>query len=360
MPDFVSIERALETLRDNPQLLQQERGRYNDPPPPYAESQGSTQLESPEPESNELPRRKDRTQLIKQHNASRPYNQLRAHVQEEMNRLWKADPRVSSRGLMPIALYDKPAREAVKKSWIEQGIWDDGWERSEIWYWKHEVPLEPELGTATATNADDGCLQRQQQQQRREASRPYHQFIHQIGKERERIEEEKGSKVDVNTEAYNHVKSVWVKQMIWDERWGILPGMSWKHEEPLEDEEEEEDHSAQANPRNVRFGSDTAPQASESNRPRHAAGDRVQTSLFQRVNLGRPADEPPNEDMPRQPLMNMSLSPVRSRKTSQQPSLSSPPRRSERLRPMDTSKPQGVQKGQPSRVATRKTKRKKT
>lgn len=72
----------------------------------------------------------------------------------------------------------------------------------------------------------------------REASRPYHQFVFQISKERERIEHEsksaEGSSVaDINTRAYEVVKNTWTKRGIWNIQWGILPGMSWKHEEPL-------------------------------------------------------------------------------------------------------------------------------
>jgi hypothetical protein len=41
---------------------------------------------------------------------------------------------------------------------------------------------------------------------------------------------------DINTRAYENVKNTWTKRGIWNRRWGILPGMSWKHEEPLEEE----------------------------------------------------------------------------------------------------------------------------
>lgn len=41
---------------------------------------------------------------------------------------------------------------------------------------------------------------------------------------------------DINTTAYENVKNTWTKRGIWNKRWGILPGMWWKHEEPLEEE----------------------------------------------------------------------------------------------------------------------------
>jgi hypothetical protein len=41
---------------------------------------------------------------------------------------------------------------------------------------------------------------------------------------------------NINTRAYENVKNTWTKRGIWNGRWGILPRMSWKHEEPLEEE----------------------------------------------------------------------------------------------------------------------------
>jgi hypothetical protein len=45
--------------------------------------------------------------------------------------------------------------------------------------------------------------------------------------------------------AYENVKNTWTKREIWNRRWGILPGMSWKHEGPLG--EESANGPAQAN-----------------------------------------------------------------------------------------------------------------
>ncbi len=36
--------------------------------------------------------------------------------------------------------------------------------------------------------------------------------------------------------AYEIIKNTWTKQGIWKTRWGILPGISWKYKEPLEEE----------------------------------------------------------------------------------------------------------------------------
>jgi hypothetical protein len=79
------------------------------------------------------------------------------------------------------------------------------------------------------------------QEREREASRPFYQFVYQVSEECERIQEESAdggdtNTADINTRAYEIVKSTWTKRRIWKTRWGILPGMSWKHEEPLEEE----------------------------------------------------------------------------------------------------------------------------
>ena len=65
--------------------------------------------------------------------------------------------------------------------------------------------------------------------------------MYQISKERERIQEESTNgegayAADINTRAYENVKNTWTKRRIWNGRWGTLPGMSWKHEEPIIEE----------------------------------------------------------------------------------------------------------------------------
>jgi hypothetical protein len=71
-----------------------------------------------------------------------------------------------------------------------------------------------------------------------EASRPYHQFVYQISKERERIQDESANEegtdaADINTRAYEDVKNTWTKRGIWNGRWGILPGCRGNMNGPL-------------------------------------------------------------------------------------------------------------------------------
>ncbi|PGG99051.1 hypothetical protein GX51_06468 [Blastomyces parvus] len=77
----------------------------------------------------------------------------------------------------------------------------------------------------------------------REASRPFYQFHYQLSREREKIQREEAGTVltptatpspDINTKAYERVKATWIRRKIWNIKWGIIPGMVWKHEEPLQ------------------------------------------------------------------------------------------------------------------------------
>lgn len=67
-----------------------------------------------------------------------------------------------------------------------------------------------------------------------EASRPYHQFLYQISKEREWIKDELLYKqstgfIDIDAMAYEAVKKHWMEDKIWNPQWGELPGMTWMH-----------------------------------------------------------------------------------------------------------------------------------
>jgi hypothetical protein len=119
--------------------------------------------------------------------------------------------------------------------------------------WKHEEPLELESRSETDTDAESlprplsifGIPQKQLQpkprqpksdvekrriaeqrvvqEREREASRPYHQFVYQISKERARIQEESANgegadAADINTRAYKNVKNIWTKRGIWNRR----------------------------------------------------------------------------------------------------------------------------------------------
>jgi hypothetical protein len=273
-------QRALAGLEGNPQRLDHERIRFDSSPPPYISDRSgtTTRSQSPNPPNEEQRRRQERrVQLGRERIASQPYNQFSAQTSEERDRLLEASLNGIRRLPVGSNTY-KMARENVKKRWVEQGIWNNKWNEMASGRWKHEEPPELESESKTDSEAESPPLfsflpeqpqpkprrpksdnekrriaeRRAVRESEREASRPYRQFVYQISKERERIQEkpengEGADAADINTRAYENVKNTWTKRGIWNGRWGILPGMSWKHEEPLE-EETADGPAPQANP----------------------------------------------------------------------------------------------------------------
>ena len=282
------VHRALDGLEADPFGLDHARTRFSQPPPSYVSNPSgtTTRSASPEPPNDEQRRREQREQrfqrrrkLMDERAASLPLQQFDAQVDEEKKRIWNANPRTNWMSKIPIAgTEEKQAIETIKERWAEQGIWKDGWDEMAagrgymgVGKWKHEEPLELESESETDTEAESppptfsifGVPQKPPQpklrrpksdderrqiaerraiwEREREASRPYYQFIYQISKGRERTQDEStngegADAADINTRAYENVKSSWIKRGIWNTGWGILPGMSWKHEEALEEE----------------------------------------------------------------------------------------------------------------------------
>ncbi|CAG8959870.1 hypothetical protein HYFRA_00013142 [Hymenoscyphus fraxineus] len=286
---LVRAHTALEGLEGNPRQLDRERQRFSQSPPSYTSDPSGTVTRpaSPIPPSEEL-RQQRRMQLAGEREASLPYNQFEQQVEEERKRIWDAD----LHGTQRIPLGSDPytiATEVIKKRWIEQGIWKNTWNKFAAGRWKHEEPLEieseseSELETAGDLETETSrapplfflvpkpelkprqpksdaekrrtAERRVVREREREASRPYHQLIYQISKERERIQGEFANDggadiADINTRAYENVMNTWTKRGLWNKKWGVLPGMSWKHEQPLEEMVREEmgDDPVPANP----------------------------------------------------------------------------------------------------------------
>jgi hypothetical protein len=266
---LVRAQRALVGLEGDPLRLDRERQRFGHSPPPYTSNPSgtTTRSASPNPPSEEQRLRQERRrQLAWDRMASEPYKQFEHQISDEKKRIMEADLN-QTRCLRVGDNPDKFAYENVKKRWVEQGIWNNKWNQFADGRWKHEEPLELESEPETHPEVEPSPLfslspkqpqpkprrpksddekqriaeRRVIREREREASRPYHQFIYQISKERERIQEESengegADAADINTRAYKNVKNIWTKRGIWNGRWGILPGMSWKHEGPLEEE----------------------------------------------------------------------------------------------------------------------------
>ena len=256
---------ALSVLEEDPQRLDHSRRRFSDSPPSYSscQSRNSTLSQSPNPPSDEQRREEERRwQLIEACRASIPRKQFLDQCTEESERVLKG---IKDRTLdITIGTnFHQIARDNVKNRWVEQGIWNEKWNRMADGCWKHEEPLELESESETEPRSvfsfsieqprlrqrrpksDEEKWQMAQRRARlereREASRPFNQFIYQVSKERERTQDETGNRKamattapDINTTAYEAVKNTWIKRNIWNRSWGTLPGMFWKHEESVE------------------------------------------------------------------------------------------------------------------------------
>lgn len=222
----------LSALAQDPAALEQARQRFSDPPPSYRShiSQPSTRSPSPRPQqTRESQRERDRRrwELETEHRASCAFHRYRSEKYIEMQRLQKARPWV--RDLRDL---DEEAGQIVKNRWKEEGIWNDRWTGlRDMHYWAHE---DPELAASRAEAS--------------EATRPFQQFFHHVSNQRSLLlsgypsyhRDPRGTSLfptldetrpgpirpDINTEAYSRVKEAWTKIGIWDDRWGVLPGLT--------------------------------------------------------------------------------------------------------------------------------------
>ena len=140
---------------------------------------------------------------------------------------------------------------------------------------RHAVSRRSKAGKKPAHIADRQPFRKREH----DASRPFYQFFDQVSRERERIQDEMNlsgshspafyglkartathtpadevpaqgisdverattqTPADIYTCAYERVKDTWVRTGIWNRKWGILPGLSWKHEKPLQEMLDEE------------------------------------------------------------------------------------------------------------------------
>ncbi|CAG9945524.1 unnamed protein product [Clonostachys rosea f. rosea IK726] len=207
-------------LFESPERLDREGGQSSEPPPPYRSRsshnpdlfRGSNLFPSPEPPSEEQRLRDERRflegqrlrdeqrlleeqrlrenrkwELMEEHRASFPCNQFLDEWIEEMDRIEEASQNQTDSDPIERRFL---VWENVKTRWVEQGIWNEKWtDVSEMVRWKHEEPLELESESEDDLAAE-GEPRRLVREREREASRPFHQFVYQVSKERERIQDE--------------------------------------------------------------------------------------------------------------------------------------------------------------------------
>jgi hypothetical protein len=245
--DLDAADHALAALAENPELLERARARF-EPQYYYSLPPGTPTDPACSPD-----RLSPASELQQENNASLPQNQFNAQVDKEMQRLGDAGHGLSHEvRLGPQKARRHAAQESVKARWLEQGIWRKEWggQGRLLGPWKHEVPdgdwNMPSNPLETQTQGPESDEAACREEHEREASRPYHQFIYHVSKERERILDGMrhpdqdpaapgdvapiSAPSDISTTAYKRVKAAWVHHTIWDAKWGVLPGNLWKHE----------------------------------------------------------------------------------------------------------------------------------
>ncbi|EEP79878.1 predicted protein [Uncinocarpus reesii 1704] len=296
VPQVIEV---LQQLEDDPQRLALERDR--EPPPPYQSSGETTQPPTPGPPV--IDEYAQRCKRRKAHYRSQPGIQFDSQTYREHKRIiYQLDRcRSGRKQTLPFDQsmdLQANAENNVRSRWIEQGIWLDAWgpawpEGSEPmttrWRfsrhrpdrfpepggrWGHEKKPEEQPDSAPEPQEDQqskyhgsvflsGASKPEQSKaavedsasppQPRdsaeasprdpEASRPYYQFLAQISHEREWIKDELEYKrtrtFDIDAMAYESVKKNWIEDGVWDSEWGDLPGMTWRHEYPMENEADE-------------------------------------------------------------------------------------------------------------------------
>lgn len=220
---------------------------FNDPPPPYR----SVETTRPPSPFRHLSKADRRLQRREERLNSVPTRQFMFQCSLEKERIIDQIHRrfVRRKETLPYTIgedFDTTSEKNVKNRWIEQGIWNDKWPR---WArgasWKHEESPEPEPSDPLDPRPKIVSEERRAAHERdTRASRPYYQFLYQISKEREWLEDEPDSgRTDIDVQAYENVKNRWLTQKIWNPQWGNdVPGMTWIHEEPDDEDSEQSDN----------------------------------------------------------------------------------------------------------------------
>ena len=250
---------ALQILQEDPERFARERRQYSQSPPPYSSGETTQPPSPPAPLSEvdrRMKRRRERLQATPGSQFDYQWRRERERIIEQIDR--RRERRKETLPYNRNLDFTQNARENVKRRWMEQGIWNSKWTTYTVGaHWKHEEDPtsspEPSPGPESPTTMIFGkCVSKspemserilvvtaeQQAAHEREtaASRPYHQFVYQISKEREWLEDEMyDGVVDFDREAYKNVKNSWIKQKIWNPKWDDIPGRTWIHEEPDEE-----------------------------------------------------------------------------------------------------------------------------
>ncbi|KAK4655837.1 hypothetical protein QC762_0054240 [Podospora pseudocomata] len=136
------VKAALAALVDDPEQLDRTRKRFMASPPSDAlQSHDSTRSESPDAPNEEQQRRDKRQLQLLERTASLPDKQLSDQVFEEEKRIIETVEHQKLHAPVSTSHY-KLTKEAVRKRWVKQGIWNNKWNDMAQGRWKHEEPLD--------------------------------------------------------------------------------------------------------------------------------------------------------------------------------------------------------------------------
>ncbi|KAF2113723.1 hypothetical protein BDV96DRAFT_578258 [Lophiotrema nucula] len=285
---FTQVMEELQQLEEDPMQLSIERTqRYNDPPPPYPSSGETTQPDSPTTDFDESVLSAQRNEAILQ---SMPHEQFHRQSCRERDRIiyqWQEERYGRKQTLQFDEALDfqANAENNVRARWVQQGIWKHEW--GQAWpkgaraednrwlssrentgrpypfgHWGHEKGRQPKLvkkpktkipnvfagwgreepgttGKGGLTSRIDVAKEPTIEECGTTASRPYNQFLFQISLEREWLRDELQYKPDtaapdIDTLAYENTKNFWIEDEVWNPTWGEQPGMTWMHEDLLD------------------------------------------------------------------------------------------------------------------------------
>lgn len=303
---------ALRHIGKHPRLLDQEREkRFDGPPPPISQysafhSGVSTMRGYTPPEVTEYYEAYERERMW---HKSTPSGQFRSQTFRVLSRLTWENVRGGWLPFDKSLEYKANAENIVRSRWVDQGIWADEW--GPAWpsgcsstialrpggpgwngryvngeRWGHEeawfsqgterspspspaVPELDELDEEPSTRARS--LTRRLQQPKKlvprptvhdpEASRPRRQFQYQVAKESEwlmlrgyTLDGRPLTRAEADSIAYTSVRDDWRDEKLWIPKWGhfdgALPGERWWHEEATDGDQNESRPEASPSPVN--------------------------------------------------------------------------------------------------------------
>ena len=230
----VPLERVVRQLEDFAATGQDLSERRFDRSPPPVPSGASTGYETSEPPSPGTLLQDKEAKELRNSEADKQYT---TQIHHEVNRIQAA----TKMGLLqhPVADDWEAAEANVRHRWIQQGIWDERWDKQARKIWKHE--LEDSQLPGITSHKPEGLYHESIRSaiecQTRQLSRPCYQFVYQFCQERQWIKmgfskKSQNQSTSVDTRAYENIKSRWIGDGIWDNDWTLIPGVSWKHERP--------------------------------------------------------------------------------------------------------------------------------